>query len=244
MDRSSAAAEPGVQESGDGLASDFACFGKLPGVGDFFSRRMPYAVQQFWDHWLADGMQALRVGNTASGWEFWRNTPSWAFVVPALPGVPWAQFGVMAPSCDRVGRNFPVLVCSTLLAGKIESAIVRAAGVALACCQAIEQVQRERQGVEALDAAIESARMQMLAATDAADDVERTLPRGMNPSHLPWPDLSKVFDPNGNESYWWSVPPASTGFRARIHGGALNSAHFLALCAAAPNGQPVRPDWT
>ncbi len=235
MDRASAAsADDCVPEPGPGLASEIACFGKLPGAGDFVSRRMPYALQQFWDHWLAGGMQALRLGNPASGWEFWRNAPSWAFMVPAQPGVPWAQFGVMAPSCDRVGRNFPFLVCTPLLLGKIESAVPRVAGLALAWCEAIEQVQRERHGVEVLDASIESARSRTLAATPVSEDVERTLPRGMNPSQLPWPDLAAVFDPKGSESYWWSVPPASTGFQARTHAGALNSLLFLGLCASAP----------
>ncbi len=116
--------------------------------------------------------------------------------------------------------------------GQIESAIAHIAAMALAWCQAIEQVQRGRQGIDVLDAAMESARLRSLAEAPIAEDVERTLPRGMNPSHLPWPDIAKVFDPQGCESYWWSVPPASTGFQACTHAGALNSAHFLGLCAA------------
>lgn len=231
MDRSSAATEVSSREGEEGLASDFACFGKLPGVGDFVSRRMPYALQQFWDRWLAGGMEALKIGNTTSGWGLWHNTPSWAFLLPAQPGVPWAQFGVMAPSCDRVGRNFPFLVCARLQVGEIESAVLRIAGVALAWSQAIEQAQRERQSMDVFDAAMESARMQGLALASMPGDVERTLPRGMNPTHLPWPDMAKVFDPKGAESYWWSVPPASTGFQARTHVGALNSTHFLGLCS-------------
>lgn len=209
----------------------FSWYGKLPGAGDFVSRRMPYALQQFWDRWCAAGMEALKAGNTASGWEFWRGTPKWAFLLPEQPGIPFGQFGVLAPSCDRVGRNFPFLVTLSLLPDNIASLLPRVASLGLAWCDAISQAQLGRQGIDMVDARLESALADALATGAEADDADRTLPHGMNPSILPWPNLVNTFDAQELESYWWSVPPVSTGFRARTHLGALNGMHFFELCA-------------
>lgn len=210
--------------------ADFAWFGKLPSAGDFVSRRMPYALQQFWDRWCAAGMELLKAGNQTVGWELWRNTPKWAFLLPAQPGVPVGQVGVLAPSCDRVGRNFPLLVSSPLALDQIAFLLPRVAPLVLAWSDVIEQVQVARQSVDVLDARLETALVETLAAAPASADTEATLPRGMNPATLPWPDLATTFDVQGSESYWWSVPPASTGFRARTHVGGLNAMHFLGLC--------------
>jgi type VI secretion system protein ImpM len=209
----------------------FSWYGKIPGAGDFVSRRMPYALQQFWDRWCAAGMDALKLGNTVSGWEFWRGAPKWAFLLPAQPAVPFGQFGVLAPSCDRVGRNFPFLVTLSLERDKVPLLLPRAATLGLAWSDAISQAQLGRRSVDVLDAGLESALVDMMTTESATDESEQTLPRGMNPSNLPWPNLAATFDVNADESYWWSVPPVSTGFRARTHIGALNSMCFLELWA-------------
>ncbi len=209
----------------------FFWYGKIPGAGDFVSRRMPYALQQFWDRWCAAGMDALRAGNNASGWEIWRGTPKWAFLLPAQPGIAFGQLGLMAPSCDRVGRNFPLLVTAPLVDSGAEALLPRAANLGLAWSDVTSQAQLGRQGIDVLDARLESALVDVLANEPAMDDGDRTLPSGMNPSILPWPNLEATFDLHGVESYWWSVPPASTGFRARTHIGSLNGMHFLELCS-------------
>lgn len=209
----------------------FSWYGKIPGAGDFVSRRMPYALQQFWDRWCVAGVDALRAGNHFSGWEFWRGTPKWAFLLPAQPGIAFGQVGLLAPSCDRVGRNFPLLVTAPLVNGSAEALLPRAASLGLAWSDVTAHAQMGRQGIDVLDARLESALVDVLASEPATDDGDRTLPSGMNPSNLPWPNLEATFDPQGVESYWWSVPPASTGFRARTHIGALNGMHFLELCS-------------
>lgn len=231
MEHSSLTAKTGT-EGADGVQlPGFSWYGKIPSAGDFVSRRMPYALQQFWDRWCAAGMDALKAGNTLSGWEFWRGTPKWAFLLPAQPSVPFGQIGVLAPSCDRVGRNFPFLVTSPLMGDKAPLLLPRAARLGLAWCDVISQAQLGRQGIDELDARLEAALVETLTAESAIDDSDQTLPRGMNPSTTPWPNLANTFDAQGTESYWWSVPPTSTGFRARTHIGALNGMHFLELCA-------------
>lgn len=221
-----------AEASGTPVRAEFAWFGKLPSAGDFISRRMSYGLQQFWDGWFAVGMEALKSGSVASGWDVWRGAPNWAFLLPAQAGVQTAQLGVWAPSCDRVGRLFPFLVTTSLVAGTADLLLVRAASLALVWSEAITQAQYGRHAMDALDAKLEVTLAEVLAAAPAPEeDADKTLPRGMNPAGLPWPDLARSFDPHGSESYWWSVPPASSGFRARTHVGALNGMQFVGLCA-------------
>lgn len=217
--------------NGSALATPgFAWFGKLPSVGDFVSRRMPYPLQQFWDHLCASGMESLKAGGGVSGWDVWRGCPKWAFLLPAQAGIPLSQLGVLAPSCDRVGRNYPFLVTLPLPAGRIAELVPSAASLCLAWGEVIAQAQVARLGIEELDAQLQAALEQVLMSPADIQDAERTLPQGMSPSTLPWSDLASTFDAHGSESYWWSVPPAMTRFRARAHTGTLNGKIFLGLC--------------
>ena len=212
------------------LTEDFGWFGKLPSAGDFVSRRMSYTVQQFWDRSCSSGMESLKAGNPLTGWEFWRNAPKWAFLIPAQPGLAQAQAGVVAPSCDRVGRNFPMLVCLPLASENSALMLPRLAALVQVWADVIADVQFGQLGINVLDDRLETALARVLTQGTVPADSEKTLPRGVNPVVLPWHDLASTFDPAGSESYWWSVPPAKTGFRARTHVGALNSMHFLSLC--------------
>ncbi|MBL8310075.1 MAG: type VI secretion system-associated protein TagF [Burkholderiales bacterium] len=221
----------GAQDGTAGTGPGFACFGKLPGAGDFITRRMPYTLQQFWDRWCASGMEALKERNPASGWAVWGSTPKWGFLLPAQPGVPIGQLGVLAPSCDRVGRVYPFLVTTPVLTGDVAATISRAGAIALAWCQVIAEIQFARNTIESADAALGYALRQELANPAPAPDADVTLPPGASPLSLPWPDLADVFDVNGGESYWWSVPPGTTGFRARTHSGPLSGTLFLNLCS-------------
>lgn len=209
---------------------NFAWFGKMPSVGDFVSRRMPFALQQFWDHWCASGLESLKASSDATGWDVWRGCPMWAFLLPAQTGIPLSQLGVFAPSCDRVGRNFPFLVILPLPQGSVASLLPLAAALGLAWGQVIAQAQVSRPGVDELDVALDVALAGVLNTPLSVEDSEKTLPHGMSPLTLPWSDLASTFDAQGNESFWWSVPPVSTRFRARTHIGAPNGMLFLGLC--------------
>jgi type VI secretion system protein ImpM len=215
----------------ESAALPFAWFGKLPSSGDFISRRMPYALQHFWDLWFGAGMEALKARNRDSGWGVWGTTPHWAFLLPAQPGLPSAQFGLWAPSCDRVGRNFPFLATTPLEEPVRAQLLPRTGAIALAWSAVIAESMQARQPAEQVDMALAAALAEELAAAPPGADTNTTLPRGVSPKNLPWPELVSTFDECGTESYWWSVPPAQTGFRAHTHSGLLSTGHFLALCS-------------
>lgn len=87
-----------------------AWYGKLSMLGDFAQRRLPQEVALACDRWLAATMHALP---QVLG-ERW----PWAYLEAPLlrfacgPGVLSAHwwFGVLMPSCDKVGRYFPLWV--------------------------------------------------------------------------------------------------------------------------------------
>lgn len=213
----------------DRRIQSFAWYGKLPSAGDFISRRMPYGVQQFWDIWLAAGMESLKELHPVNGWAVWGTMPKWAFLLPCQPGLPIGQLGVLAPSCDRVGRVFPFLATTTIVADNAANVLPRAGAISLAWSGVIADAQSSRSQVEVVDTRLAEALATTLAEVAPEPDGDVTLPQGVNPTSLPWPGLAETFDLGGSESFWWSVPPASTGFRARTHYGPLNATQFCGL---------------
>lgn len=91
----------------------FGAFGKMPSLGDFFRLSVPPGFADPWDAWLQDGLLAAR----ASLGDRWQacffSAPIWRFTLaPGLAG-PAVQ-GVLMPSVDRVGRQFPLTLVGSL----------------------------------------------------------------------------------------------------------------------------------
>jgi type VI secretion system protein ImpM len=84
-------------------------YGKLPGAGDFLYRRMPRELQAWWDRWMQNGLGSFKRWPDAMT-RHYAVAPVWNFAIPATHGVDAVQFGCIAPSCDRVGRYYPVCV--------------------------------------------------------------------------------------------------------------------------------------
>jgi len=89
-------------------------YGKLPSLGDFASRRLPEAFIQPWDLWLQDVLHATRERLGAAWLDRYLTMPIWRFVL--LPGLvgPAGWAGVLMPSVDRVGRQFPLTLAAAL----------------------------------------------------------------------------------------------------------------------------------
>lgn len=89
-------------------------YGKLPALGDFASRRLPAAFIERWDDWLQRSLTESRERLGEAWLEQYLSCPVWRFAL--MPGVigPDAWAGVLMPSVDRVGRYFPLTVCTGL----------------------------------------------------------------------------------------------------------------------------------
>jgi type VI secretion system protein ImpM len=85
-------------------------YGKLSMLGDFAQRRLPEHALQRCDTWLSQAMAASRE-HLGAGWlEIYLSAPVVRFAwAPGVLDVHW-WFGVLMPSCDQVGRYFPLLV--------------------------------------------------------------------------------------------------------------------------------------
>ncbi len=91
-------------------------FGKLPGHGDFVRAGLPEEVVEGWDGWVRAGLAESR----AVLGEAWRDAfleaPVWRFrFAPGLLAKPGLS-GVMAPSVDRAGRYFPLMLGAAMAA--------------------------------------------------------------------------------------------------------------------------------
>ena len=88
-------------------------FGKIPALGDFVVRRLPNSFVQPWDEWLSKELSDARE-EWADAWPaLYRSAPITCFSVSAgvLDEHTWC--GILVPSFDRVGREFPLTIsCS------------------------------------------------------------------------------------------------------------------------------------
>lgn len=85
-------------------------YGKLSTLGDFASRRLPPAAVQVLDHWLSEVVAGSRQQLGDDWLQQYLASPLQRFVLgPGLLDAAW-WFGVMMPSCDKVGRYFPLIV--------------------------------------------------------------------------------------------------------------------------------------
>lgn len=193
-------------------------YGKLPGAGDFVNRRMPRALAQGWERWLAQGMAALH--------EAWRETfgrgyaqaPVWSFAIPAGASEGWVQFGCLGPSHDRVGRDYPLVVADAMSASDYSPhwgrvALARLGPMAKAVTDAIEHAQ----GAEQFDAA--------LAAQAGSPGTPPPSPAAQGG----WSNVLASFDPYGATSFWWTHEAAHAPSRTGVHTGPLDRALFRRL---------------
>lgn len=100
----------GLQGAAPGLDRLPGWYGKLAMLGDFASRRLDPAWVQACDGWLAAGLRASQDALGARWLDCYLAAPVWRFVWgPGVIDARW-WFGVWMPSCDRVGRYFPLVI--------------------------------------------------------------------------------------------------------------------------------------
>jgi type VI secretion system protein ImpM len=89
-------------------------YGKVPYLGDFASRRLPGEFISTWDRWLQEVLQATRASLGDEWLDCYLTMPIWRFVL--RPGLVEARgwAGVLMPSVDRVGRQFPLTLAVPL----------------------------------------------------------------------------------------------------------------------------------
>lgn len=85
-------------------------FGKIPALGDFVGRGLPVSLVRVWDAWLSAELTEARA-LLADGWAAaYRQAPTLCFLLGAdlLDEHSWR--GILLPSLDRVGREYPLMI--------------------------------------------------------------------------------------------------------------------------------------
>lgn len=93
-------------------------FGKVVSHGDFVANRFDRDLRALFDGWLQRSIEHSR-RSLGRGWaDDFEAMPIWRFVLtPDLIGRE-AYAGLMAPSRDRVGRHFPLMICAGIAEGR------------------------------------------------------------------------------------------------------------------------------
>jgi type VI secretion system protein ImpM len=87
-------------------------FGKLPARGDFVRASLPEDFVAPLDNWCRATLSASRQA-LGEGWEqAWMNAPVWRFLLPPGACGPSACCGAWLPSVDKVGRQYPFILCA------------------------------------------------------------------------------------------------------------------------------------
>lgn len=99
------------------MRGGFGAFGKIPALGDFLRAAPPDGFVEAWDPWLQRALLSAR-GALGGRWqECYFSAPIWRFTLAQglagrLPGI-----GILMPSVDRVGRQFPLTLMAALPQG-------------------------------------------------------------------------------------------------------------------------------
>ncbi len=173
-------------------------YGKLPSHGDFVLRELPQAFVQPWDTWLQASIVEARRALADEFANVWSAARPWRFRLPAGACGDLSVVGVLLPSEDLVGRQFPLTLAALLPAGAAAPN-----GAWYAALEATGCAARDRgDSVDALFAALQSG-----TADAISSDVENIPGEGW------WMD----------DHHRWELAalPSASQFRALLQGGSM-----------------------
>jgi type VI secretion system protein ImpM len=112
-------------------------FGKLPAHGDFVARGLSADAHQRWDDFLSSSLADARATLGDGFEERYDSAPVWRFALPEAAGA-------IAPSVDRAGRRFPLLL------GRAGADSAETATLAAACEELLYRALGESMTIDAL----------------------------------------------------------------------------------------------
>lgn len=96
----------------------FGGFGKIPALGDFLRFDMPQSFVGVWDPWLQGVLTQARAALGPRWNGCYTTAPIWRFTLAGGLAGPMGAQGIVMPSVDRVGRQFPLTLARMLPAGR------------------------------------------------------------------------------------------------------------------------------
>ncbi|NRO97438.1 type VI secretion system-associated protein TagF [Paraburkholderia sp. NMBU_R16] len=212
-----------------------AWYGKIPSAGDFVNRRLPHELALWWERWMQLGVSAMRQRGAGEIERYYTIAPAWNFLIPAGAGASCVQAGCLAPSCDRVGRYYPLIVTQPIAVADYWSglpddadAFYRQIGIAL-----IETI-RFAHSPGHFEQALAQARLLPRGAVGGSSTWASEAAPSAEP--VAWPALSQYFDPHGATSFWWTHRIDGSPLRTHAHTGVPDARLFVRLFGAQPDG--------
>ena len=186
----------------EAVSAGLGWFGKIPALGDFVGRGLPPSLIGPWDAWLSAELSESR-RLLAQRWaEAYAQAPALGFLLGAtvIDGQGWQ--GILLPSRDRVGREFPLTIAQCRPAPNATSpGAARAApglewwdGLLSVGQQVLEQC-RTADGVDELLAGFVSRQPTNPSAAESAQN-DNTVPRALvDPDQSAWRSLTAQHSP-------------------------------------------------
>jgi type VI secretion system ImpM family protein len=85
-------------------------FGKIPSLGDFVTRRLPTRFVRPWDEWLSAELTQAQLALGDAWTTTYRQAPILCFSLGSGVIDENIWHGILVPSFDRVGREFPLTI--------------------------------------------------------------------------------------------------------------------------------------
>ncbi len=234
-------------------------YGKLPSAGDFVARGLRHDVQERVEEWIGNGLIQLRY--RLPDWQYlFAQSPMWSFVLPRGVLADEPLLGCVAPSADRVGRQFPFVALRSLSSVmSLEADLPPNGRWHAATTELIVDAHADAMSIEAFDedfVRLSATRMNghelIASATEKSDalgdifavlgtpDATSALGSTLEPSYarndlsfsFSWPELLTLFDPLGPRSFWWTLGGGAVS-RRLAHDGELTSHLFITLFTQA-----------
>jgi type VI secretion system protein ImpM len=217
-------------------------FGKLPSSGDFVFRRLPRSLLDDLDTWARHGLAELR-GSMSDWKQAFASAPAWNFAIPACVAGGTTLIGVLVPSHDRVGREFPLCAGVVLPPGTSAVQLLSEAhGWLTALGHVLLDARDRATPLEAFDASVQAIALPRPRppglSSDGGDDILAILGTGpvdvptvpMPLAHaVPWPELPMMFDAEIPTSFWWTHPGPGSPLRGFSSDTGLTPSLFVTL---------------
>lgn len=211
-------------------------FGKLPSVGDFAGKGIPYSIRENVHQWMASGMAALARMRPKDWQSAYRVSPVWHFLVGAGFWGKSPLAGCLAPSIDKVGRCSPLIVLRSFKKGDVSSILPPESRWLYRVDTALRRAIAERLPVDSLHSLLaqlaEAEKNEKNTTGSILSDLGICHETGCDDAQkdwFVWPELPELFKERNGRSFWWSPPSSVHSLRRITHCGAPDDPLFCSL---------------
>ena len=216
-------------------------YGKMRGARDFVQRRLPPDFLDVWDRSFSRAIAESRDMLCERWLSVYHASPVWRFLLS--PGVcnesAWA--GVLAPSADRVGRSFPMMIGARLVSGTRLPGVLYDGGQWFSAAEQVARAAQHDRRVNAV--AFDQAVGSLLVPPEPDEPTVPLLPRALDRSKRDyWLSLPDMTAPTlaalwahlapARCGLWWSAGNEAISSRVLVGGGLPTTEVFVAFLEA------------